>query len=510
METVARQISSEHSGLGEDEHRIGRQERDQEGIQKDAEHHCSHKFTDSAERRQFGHSVRYAFLWIRIGPQANEIEAILYYRSFSQTAILVAHSPEICPYMADENMASTPGVEASNNSTAEYMNYVQKVQERVDKLRSLDSAGDWTPHKVELALWAHYQIKQYNSTLIEAMPVQWVAGGERSANEPDEASSLNECSNGPVEQRAVSDENQVGSSEIDLNNCNLSSNLVSSNKSANDEEESSQHGGLNNGHITQSDNESVSNSLSSTSFGLVDMNSRLAVDSNQRNSDHPLNADSKPNSSRHVNSQINSSSLVEEDASNLSSAVSSNSEEPSVRLNKVGLAGEEDSSSNNVSSTNGINQAKANSVVSNGNDESNNEISNDNEANNNESSSGEPKKVGSSLIKQHHFQIIRPQVNVDSNLSLPTTNDSSEKFSTISSSCENSSNNVNSSEDSLLLANSRKRRTSSSSNSLSNLKSSRTCAKNCNADALDLNLDDNAVAFDPDSEQLTKRQKLIN
>lgn len=420
--------------------------------------------------------------------------------------------------MADENMASTPGVEASNNTTAEYLNYVTKVQECVDKLKNLDSAGQWTPHKIELAMWTHFQIKQYNLTLIESMPVRPPAEGEhQSANdENEEANSLNECSNGLTEQRTADDENQVGSSELDALNCNSSSNLVSSNKSANDEE-SSQHGGLNNGRITQSDNESVSNSLSSTSFGLPDTNSKLAVaDSNDKNSNHYLNVDSKVNSN--VNSNVNSSSVIEEDASNLSSPISSNSEEPSsVQLNKVGSAGEDDSSSNNVSSTNGISRAKeANCVISNGNDESNNEISNDNEVNNNESSSSEPAKVGSSLIKQqqqqHHFQIIRPQANnnVDSNLSLPnTTNDSSEKFSTISSSCENSSNNPNSSEDSLLLAaNSRKRRNSSSSNSLSNLKASRT--KNCNADALDLNLDDNAVSYDPDSEQLGKRQKLIN
>lgn len=391
-------------------------------------------------------------------------------------------------------MASTPGVEESNNTTAEYMNYVARIQDCVDKLKTLDTIGDWTPHKVELAMWAHYQIKQYNSNLIESMPV--AAGGEQPPNEPnEEANSLNECSNGPAEQRA-SDENQVGSSEIDRH-CNTSSNLVSLNKSINDDE-SSQNGALNG--VTQSDNESVSNSLSSTSFGLID--SRLAADSNDRNSNH------------HVDSKINSnvaSSNLEEDASNLSSPVSSNSEEPSVQLNKVGSAGEEDSSSNNVSSTNGISRGKVNSAVANGNDELNNEISNDAEANN-ESSSSAPAKVGSSLIKQQHlmnFQIIRPQTNTDSNLSLPnTTNDSSEKFSTISSSCENSSNNVNSSEDSLLLANSRKRRNSSSSNSLSNSKSSRT--KNCNADALDLNLDDNAVSYDPDSDQLSKRQKLIN
>lgn len=412
--------------------------------------------------------------------------------------------------MADENMASTPDVEASNNTINEYMNYVAKVQECVNKLRILDSAGDWTPHKVELAMWTHYQLKQYNSNLIESMPARAATNSEQSANEPDEKegpSSLNECSSElPAESAAASDENQVGSSEFDLN-CHSSSNLVSSNKSNNDEE-SSQHGALNNG-ITQSDNESVSNSLSSTSFRLADTNtnSKPVVDSNDRNSNsrHHLN----------TNSTVNSS-LAEEDASNLSSAVSSNSEEPSsVQLNKVGSAGEEDSSSNNVSSTNGISRGKLNCLISNGNDESN-EISNDNEVNNIESSSG-TNKVGSSLIRQqqqqqHHFKIIRPQVNnVDSNLSLPnTTNDSSEKFSTISSSCENSSNNVNSSEDSLLLTTSKKRRNSSSSNSLSNLKASRACVQNCNADALDLNLDDNAVSYDPDSEQLSKRQKLIN
>lgn len=57
--------------------------------------------------------------------------------------------------MADENMASTPDVEASNNTINEYMNYVAKVQECVNKLRILDSAGDWTPHKVEQLIHLH-------------------------------------------------------------------------------------------------------------------------------------------------------------------------------------------------------------------------------------------------------------------------------------------------------------------------------------------------------------------
>ena len=89
------------------------------------------------------------------------------------SAILVAYSPDVCPYMADENMLATPGVEATDYTSTEYLNYVQQLNTAVERLRNTDPKGEWTPHKVELALWTHYQIKHYElNSLLEQMPLE--------------------------------------------------------------------------------------------------------------------------------------------------------------------------------------------------------------------------------------------------------------------------------------------------------------------------------------------------
>ena len=86
--------------------------------------------------------------------------------------------------MADENMASTPGVEESDLSISEYLNYVEQVNICVERLRSQDSKTDWTPHKVELAMWALYQAKQHNSNLLDDMPL---AGRKVSHSEEEQS-----------------------------------------------------------------------------------------------------------------------------------------------------------------------------------------------------------------------------------------------------------------------------------------------------------------------------------
>lgn len=388
--------------------------------------------------------------------------------------------------MADETMLSI--IEVTDYTLAEFLNYVEKIQECVDRLRVQDLDGDWTSHKVELALWTHYQIKQYNLSLLDSMPLasEFVNSTMNEISIENQPSSddlnKNEC-----DPTSNSDENQVDSSlnyEIDQVNSNSNSNLIDSihSNSVNNDEASQNCIEI----VTQSDSESASNGLSSTKR---DMNA---------------NVESNAECNQVSNSESN---LDHEEVSNLSSVISSNSLDESLQSNKVvGVVEEEDSSSsNNVSSTNlnGISQStskstehhKANrlcdhlAVIANGKASPTNNGDN---------------QINSSLIKQQLVDLHTQNNNVDSNLSLPNTNDSSEKFSTISSSCENS-NNVNSSEDSILHLNHKKRSNSSSSGSLSNLgKQPRICVNNC-SDALDL--DDNAV---PDTESLSKRQKLIN
>ncbi|XP_076335637.1 uncharacterized protein LOC143238894 isoform X1 [Tachypleus tridentatus] len=87
------------------------------------------------------------------------------------SAILAAGYPEQVAFMADESMLSTPGVEATDYTVAEYLNYNEQIKKCCDRLNKQSSAGKWTPHKVELTLWTHYLAKELEPSLLEGMPM---------------------------------------------------------------------------------------------------------------------------------------------------------------------------------------------------------------------------------------------------------------------------------------------------------------------------------------------------
>lgn len=51
-------------------------------------------------------------------------------------AVLAAGFPEHCPYMADEVMLSTPGVEATDYTLAEYVNYAEQIKTCTERLKA--------------------------------------------------------------------------------------------------------------------------------------------------------------------------------------------------------------------------------------------------------------------------------------------------------------------------------------------------------------------------------------
>ncbi|XP_064477872.1 uncharacterized protein LOC135391526 [Ornithodoros turicata] len=83
------------------------------------------------------------------------------------SAILAAAFPDQAPYMADESMLSTPGVEATDYTLAEYINYAERIKTCTDQLAQKDPEGTWTPHKVELVLWAHYVARELKPSLLD-------------------------------------------------------------------------------------------------------------------------------------------------------------------------------------------------------------------------------------------------------------------------------------------------------------------------------------------------------
>ncbi|KAH6942364.1 hypothetical protein HPB50_004181 [Hyalomma asiaticum] len=83
------------------------------------------------------------------------------------SAILAAAFPEQAPYMADESMLSTPGVEATDYTLAEYLNYAERIKTCTEQLAEKDPNSTWTPHKVELVLWAHYVARELKPSLLD-------------------------------------------------------------------------------------------------------------------------------------------------------------------------------------------------------------------------------------------------------------------------------------------------------------------------------------------------------
>ncbi|CAN8003406.1 unnamed protein product [Ixodes hexagonus] len=83
------------------------------------------------------------------------------------SAILAAAFPEQAPYMADESMLSTPGVEATDYTLAEYLNYAERIKTCTEQLAQKDPDSKWTPHKVELVLWAHYVARELKPSLLD-------------------------------------------------------------------------------------------------------------------------------------------------------------------------------------------------------------------------------------------------------------------------------------------------------------------------------------------------------
>ncbi|GFS71799.1 uncharacterized protein NPIL_267761 [Nephila pilipes] len=88
----------------------------------------------------------------------------------SASAILAAAYPEQAPFMADECMLSTPGVETMDYTVAEYLNYTMELKKKSDHLNSLDSSQTWNPHQIELALWAHFVAGSLDQSILSNLP----------------------------------------------------------------------------------------------------------------------------------------------------------------------------------------------------------------------------------------------------------------------------------------------------------------------------------------------------
>ncbi|XP_026317482.1 uncharacterized protein LOC113228411 isoform X1 [Hyposmocoma kahamanoa] len=88
------------------------------------------------------------------------------------SALLAAASPDIAPFMADECLQAIPEMEGSDFTAKEYLNFVNHIQSVCDRLnKEQNGCGKkWSPHMVELAIWAHNIISELQPELLGKQP----------------------------------------------------------------------------------------------------------------------------------------------------------------------------------------------------------------------------------------------------------------------------------------------------------------------------------------------------
>ncbi|XP_007659240.1 uncharacterized protein LOC103167439 [Ornithorhynchus anatinus] len=70
------------------------------------------------------------------------------------SAILTAGAPDSVAFMADEAVAAVPGLSPIQYTLKHYTRYLGEIRARARRLNQVDAEADWTPHRVEMSLWA--------------------------------------------------------------------------------------------------------------------------------------------------------------------------------------------------------------------------------------------------------------------------------------------------------------------------------------------------------------------
>jgi len=85
------------------------------------------------------------------------------------SAVLAAGAPHLAPFMADECLWAMPDVDSLDYTIKEYMNYIEHINACVNRINE-NGAADWTPHKVELAVWTYYILHDLKPELLQDLP----------------------------------------------------------------------------------------------------------------------------------------------------------------------------------------------------------------------------------------------------------------------------------------------------------------------------------------------------
>ncbi|RVE59639.1 hypothetical protein OJAV_G00190490 [Oryzias javanicus] len=98
------------------------------------------------------------------------------------SAVLAAGAPEQTAFMSDEAMESVPGLQPIQYTPKNYALYLNKIVERSKKLNKADPQQDWTPHRLELCLWAMTIATKQQLGLFEELNVKNIKTQEAASD----------------------------------------------------------------------------------------------------------------------------------------------------------------------------------------------------------------------------------------------------------------------------------------------------------------------------------------
>ncbi|XP_040212239.1 uncharacterized protein LOC120943168 [Rana temporaria] len=70
------------------------------------------------------------------------------------SAVLCAGAPESAAFMADEAVESVPGLMPIQYNLKHYLKFLEEIRMKTEALNAESEEKNWTPHRVELCLWA--------------------------------------------------------------------------------------------------------------------------------------------------------------------------------------------------------------------------------------------------------------------------------------------------------------------------------------------------------------------
>jgi len=84
------------------------------------------------------------------------------------SAVLAAFAPDRAPFMCEEVLLSMPDADEVDYTMKEYNNMVAEITKCVARLNK--QGGSWTPHKVDMAIYSYYVLREHKPDLLKEMP----------------------------------------------------------------------------------------------------------------------------------------------------------------------------------------------------------------------------------------------------------------------------------------------------------------------------------------------------